>query len=351
MAKTCPKCGYAEVETDECPRCGVSIPRDQAAVQGAKEAPMGISPEAEIPPTTGRGGDHQEKRIPFLAAPRVLIRLWKEHPRIFFWASFLLLPFFFMWVGGLLHDLLSPIIPTLFGVDLHSFFLWLFLFLWIVTCILSLAPEWRASQGSRPGHQSPRSAGAMREKSSRSALIVSAVLLIMALTVMSPDGALAFAFLMAVFALVPIVCGPWRYRGIGIVAVLLAVAVGSSAFSRGALQGHGQLRSKYARAASDTKTAVTQVVVYEYDNGVYPTSLKVLRDAGYANVLDTDPWSQPYVLAPVLTSGAKPRDGDDVYIHSKGPKGTGTYPRPFISNTGENGSVGYSSVYGSFQGH
>ena len=100
------------------------------------------------------------------------------------------------------------------------------------------------------------------------------------------------------------------------------------------------------RAKSDTKTAVTQAIVYANDKHVYPTSLKVLRDAGYANVPDIDHWGNPYVLAPVLTSGAKPRDGDDVYIYSKGPKGTGTYPRPFTLNTREDGSVGYSSLYG-----
>jgi hypothetical protein len=104
-------------------------------------------------------------------------------------------------------------------------------------------------------------------------------------------------------------------------------------------------------ASSHTKTAVTQAIVYSSDKGAYPTSLRVLRDSGYANLLDADPWYNPYVLAPVLTSGAKPRDGDDVYIYSKGPKGTGTYPRPFTLNTGEDGSVGYSSLYGAWSGH
>jgi len=48
------------------------------------------------------------------------------------------------------------------------------------------------------------------------------------------------------------------------------------------------------------------------------TSLKILREQGYANVPDTDPWGKPYVLDPVLTSGAKPRDNDDVCLQPGG---------------------------------
>jgi type II secretory pathway pseudopilin PulG len=108
--------------------------------------------------------------------------------------------------------------------------------------------------------------------------------------------------------------------------------------------------AKVSRAVLDAKVTVTQAILYGRDKGAYPTSLGVLRDFGYAGVFETDPWNNPYVLAPVLTSGATPRDGDDVYIYSKGPKGTGTYPRPFTEQTGKDGSSGYSSLYGSWSG-
>ncbi len=66
-------------------------------------------------------------------------------------------------------------------------------------------------------------------------------------------------------------------------------------------------QSKYRQAASYTKTAVTQTAVYATDKGGYPTNLKVLREARYADVPDTDPWGNAYVLAPVLTQGGSPK--------------------------------------------
>lgn len=111
-----------------------------------------------------------------------------------------------------------------------------------------------------------------------------------------------------------------------------------------------QLRYGYSRAAGDTKTAVTQAIVYAKDKGVYPTSIKVLREAGYANISDKDPWGNDWVLSPVLTQGGKAKADDDVYVYSKGPKGTGTYPRPFTNLASARGSIGYSSIYGAWRG-
>ena len=105
-------------------------------------------------------------------------------------------------------------------------------------------------------------------------------------------------------------------------------------------------RSKARRVARDAKFAVTQAMVYASDHGVYPTSLRVLLEGGYANVLEKDPWGNDYVLAPVLTEGRKPQEGDNVYVFSRGTKGTGVYPRPFTSDTGEDGAIGYSSQHG-----
>lgn len=103
------------------------------------------------------------------------------------------------------------------------------------------------------------------------------------------------------------------------------------------------------RAAWDTKTAVLQAIVYANDKGAYPTSLKVLRESGYANIPDRDPWANPYMLSPVFTQGSAPREDDDLYVYSKGRAGTGMYPSPFAASTGEVGSIGYSSLYGSWK--
>jgi hypothetical protein len=104
------------------------------------------------------------------------------------------------------------------------------------------------------------------------------------------------------------------------------------------------------RTMSDAKTAVTQAIVYANDKNLWPTSLKVLRNSGYANILDKDPWGRDWVLSPVLTQGSKPSNDDDVYIYSRGPEGTGTYPRPFTDRASARGSIGYSSIYGSWGG-
>ena len=111
-----------------------------------------------------------------------------------------------------------------------------------------------------------------------------------------------------------------------------------------------QRKTRYSQAASDTRSAVTQAMVYGTDRGVYPTSIRVIRDAGLTSLSDVDPWGVPYVLSPLLTAGQPPGCSDDVYIYSKGPSAAGTYPVPFVPNTGNSGSVGYSSVYGSCTG-
>jgi hypothetical protein len=113
----------------------------------------------------------------------------------------------------------------------------------------------------------------------------------------------------------------------------------------------------YSRAASDCRTAVTNGIILSQDQAAYPTSLATLRHARYANVPGRDPWGREYVLAPVLVRGGPPQAGDDVYVCSTGPCGTGPYPFPpraggaaAASNTAKCGAVGYSSLYGGFSG-
>jgi len=129
---------------------------------------------------------------------------------------------------------------------------------------------------------------------------------------------------------------------VAIVLVLVATAIPG-------LMG-AQRRSRYAKAATDTKTAVTQAAVYGSDRGAYPTILGALRVGGYANVSDFDPWSNAYQLSPPMTAGQQPGIADDLYVYSKGPGVTGTYPVPYTADTGQSGSVGYSSVYGAWTG-
>ena len=111
-----------------------------------------------------------------------------------------------------------------------------------------------------------------------------------------------------------------------------------------------QRKTRYSRAAADTRSAMTQAIVFATDRNVYPTSIKAIRDAGLTNVGDTDPWEIPYVLSPTLAGGVPPAYGEDLYIYSKGPSAAGIYPVPFVTNSGAGGSVGYSSIYGSWAG-
>jgi hypothetical protein len=95
---------------------------------------------------------------------------------------------------------------------------------------------------------------------------------------------------------------------------------------------------------------VSQALLYSQEHGAYPTTVAVLRNGGYTNIADTDCWSIPWELSPTLLAGARTGQGDDVYVFSRGARGVGVYPNPFSVNTGEDGSVGYSSIYGSWSG-
>ena len=129
---------------------------------------------------------------------------------------------------------------------------------------------------------------------------------------------------------------------VAVIGILAAIAIPNLL--------EAQRRSRYSRAASDTKTATSQAVIYSGDRGKYPPSIDALRTEGYANVGSTDPWSQNYVLSPLLNGTSTPAISDDLYIFSRGASKAGTYPVPFVADTGLGGSVGFSSVYGSWIG-
>ena len=102
------------------------------------------------------------------------------------------------------------------------------------------------------------------------------------------------------------------------------------------------------RAAMEVKTAVVMAIVYLNDHGKHPASLRVLREGGYANLPDKDPWGNDYVVSPTMsqeTPFGEPGD-QDVYVFSKGPSGAGEYPVPFRRVTGPNGSIGFSILHG-----
>ncbi len=120
-----------------------------------------------------------------------------------------------------------------------------------------------------------------------------------------------------------------------------------------------QAKSKYARAASDTKTATTQGIVYSNDKDQNPGTLAALRTGGYANVGDNDPWGQPYNVSVAFGDTGTPANSGEIGVCSIGPAGAGVtdaycvlgFDRVFQgSQPGPDGSVGYSSIYGSWQG-
>jgi len=133
------------------------------------------------------------------------------------------------------------------------------------------------------------------------------------------------------------------------VIAAIVLAAGTLLLIRVLTDCTGCRKPHWLRARDDARTAVTQAIVYAKDYGVYPNTIAALREKGYANIRDQDPWDAEWVLAPALVQGAKPKVGDDIYVYSKGPCRTGTYT-PGRKDTGKCGAVGYSGLHGEFQG-
>ena len=132
--------------------------------------------------------------------------------------------------------------------------------------------------------------------------------------------------------------------GVAVVGVLVALAVPNLRAA--------QQRSKYVQAACDSKTAVIQGIVYANERSRNPGTIQTLRDSGYVNVGDTDPWSRPWVYSPVFADTGTPARQGEMGVCSLGPRHTGVcaFPLlgPVVAEPG--GSVGYSSLYGAWQG-
>jgi type IV pilus assembly protein PilA len=143
---------------------------------------------------------------------------------------------------------------------------------------------------------------------------------------------------------------------VAIIGILAAIAIPNLLSAR--------RRANYSRAASDTKTAVTQAIVYQNDYAVYPGTLSKLRTDGYANVQSNDPWGTGYVVSDLFADSTLPLGGSgisQVHICSKGPAGAdaSTYCAPTDRNQDPtaagavgkvDGGAGYSATYGSWMG-
>jgi prepilin-type N-terminal cleavage/methylation domain-containing protein len=138
---------------------------------------------------------------------------------------------------------------------------------------------------------------------------------------------------------------------VAIIGILAAIAIPNLLSA--------QKKAKYARAASDTKTASTQGIVYSNDKNQNPGSMSGLRIAGYANILDADPWGKAWNYSASFADTATPANQGEMGVCSTGPAQTVTdnfcvanFNQVYTGGTQPNvdGSVGYSSIYGSWQG-
>lgn len=146
-------------------------------------------------------------------------------------------------------------------------------------------------------------------------------------------------------------------RGFTLIEILIAMAIIAilAAIALPNLQG-ARRRSQYSRAASDTKTAVTQAVVYQNDTNVFPGTVANLRATGYANVADLDPWNTPWVTTALFQDTTVPvTASNEVHVCSEGASGNApdcdTADLTAILPSGTpDGGVGYSASYGGWQG-
>ncbi len=132
--------------------------------------------------------------------------------------------------------------------------------------------------------------------------------------------------------------------GVTVVGLLVAIAVPNLRAA--------QLRSKYVQAVCDSKTAVVQGIVYANEKAVNPGTVQTLRENGYVNIGDTDPWGTPWVYSPTFADTGTPASQGEMGVCSLGPRRIGVCSFPLLGPViaAPDGSVGYSSLYGAWQG-
>ncbi|OGB95167.1 MAG: hypothetical protein A2Z31_05840 [candidate division NC10 bacterium RBG_16_65_8] len=131
---------------------------------------------------------------------------------------------------------------------------------------------------------------------------------------------------------------------VAIIGILAAIAIPNLLSA--------QKKSKYARVASDSKTAVTQAIVYSNDKNKNPGTMQELRDAGYANIGNTDPWAGAWNYSTAFANTVVPAAQGEMGVCSGGPVAAAcpAWPLNAVPPEVTDGTVGYSSVYGSWQG-
>src|SRR3990172_434668 len=93
---------------------------------------------------------------------------------------------------------------------------------------------------------------------------------------------------------------------VAIIGILAAIAIPNLLSA--------QKKSKYARSASDTKTAVTQGIVYSNDKNKNPGTMKELRDSAYANISDADPWATAWSYSAAFADVAVPANQGEMAV-------------------------------------